>query len=286
MMADEKSDDEQISEDLGFTAEELDSLMDGLSIDMDDMDVGTYQDEDVAAVKQDNLPDIREEGLLASRGDTWVLGNHKLVCGDCTGVDYLVKLLDGIEPSVMWSSPPADDIEDVEIGTTGIRIGAEYLAKGASVFIKYDATSIDEIAEMWIQPLRLSSEIIWLSDAPVEEGRYFRRSHESIWYGWKFGGSRKWMAGGSVPSYYEYPRPNASEQFKGIMPVGFIGSVLKNVVEPGDIVYNPFAGFGSALLACEQLGARCFCMENSPKKCDFIIRRWQQHTGDKAYQEE
>ena len=57
-------------------------------------------------------------------------------------------------------------------------------------------------------------------------------------------------------------------------------------IEEGDIVYNPFAGFGSALIACDQLGARCFCIEKSPKKCDFIIRRWQQFTGDKAYKEE
>ena len=124
-----------------------------------------------------------------------------------------------------------------------------------------------------------------VADSSVEEEKYFRRNHESIWYGWKFGGLRKWSAGGSVPTVYSYPRPDTDEAYSGILPVELIGSIIKNSVEPGDIVYNPFSGFGSTLIACEQLGARCFCMEKSPKKCDLIIRRWQQFTGDKAYQE-
>ena len=283
-MPEDKDGFEEISDDIGFTKEELDSLIEGLLDDVVEADE-VEVDENKVGLSQDSLPDLREDGLLVTHGDVWFLGGHKLVCGDCTEVDTLVKILDEGEPDALWADPPSQDLDDIEVGTTGVRIAAEYLKKGASVFVKYNPTSLDELSEMWVQPLRLASEIIWVAEGPVEEEKYFRRNHESIWYGWKFGGVRKWNAGGAVPTVYNYSRPETSETFSGIVPVELIGSVLKNSVEPGDIVYNPFAGFGSSLIACEQLGARCFCVEKSPKKCDLIIRRWQQFTGDKAYQE-
>lgn len=281
-MADEK-DELEYPDDIGFTEDELSSIVGGLLSDVEDFEISTEVSS--IGVEQDQLPDIHEDDLLVSRGETWRLGRHKLVCGDCTEVEYLVKLLDEVTPDILWSVPPAGDIESVEIGTTGVRIAAEYLKKGASVFLRYKPTALDELAEMWVQPLRLSSEIIWVSDGPVEEDKYFRRNHESIWYGWKFGGLRKWLTGGSAATVYNYSMPSASELFKEMTPVELIGRILSHVIEPGDILYNPFAGFGSALMACEQLGGSCYAMENSPKKCDFIIRRWQQFTSDKAYQE-
>jgi len=281
MLPDEKEED--IAKDIGFTADELSSMVEGLLSDVDEMDIGI--DEGSIGVAQDALPDLKEGALLVAKGDIWTLGNHKLVCGDCTEVSDLVKILDSVYPDVLWADPPDEDVEDVETGTIGVRIAAEYLNKGASVFIKYDSTSLDEISEMWVPPLKLCSELVWLSDTPTKDEKYFRRNHESIWYGWKFGGLRKWITRGTVPTVYNYPKPTVKEALKGIVPVSLIGDILKNVVEEGDIVYNPFSGFGSVLIACQQLGAHCYCIEKSPKKCDFIIRRWQQFTGDKAYQE-
>jgi DNA modification methylase len=126
---------------------------------------------------------------------------------------------------------------------------------------------------------KLSQTLVWLKNNHVLSRMDYLPNHEFIQYGWKK--SHKFY-GEKRRSVFEWDRPHSSELHPTMKPVGLIASLIKDGSQKGMIVYDPFLGSGSTLIAAEQLGRKCYGLEISPQFCDVIVQRWENETGLKA----
>jgi DNA modification methylase len=117
----------------------------------------------------------------------------------------------------------------------------------------------------------------------------YHYGHEDILYGWKPGPGRpgrgrhaasRWYGAHDQTSVFFYDRPTRSPEHPTMKPVALIEAQLRNSSRRGDLVLDPFAGSGSTLIACEQLGRRCFALELDPRYCDVIRRRYREFVGE------
>ena len=128
--------------------------------------------------------------------------------------------------------------------------------------------------------LHWSATIIWVKDIFVLGRSKYHRRYEPIWYGWRdkssFNGKR------DVDDVWEIPRPKRSEEHPTMKPIALCVKAIENSSVKDGIVYDPFGGSGSTLIACEQLNRKCMMMEIEPKYVDVIIKRWEDFTGKKV----
>jgi site-specific DNA-methyltransferase (adenine-specific) len=126
-------------------------------------------------------------------------------------------------------------------------------------------------------------ELIWLKNNHVLGRTDYAYKHEPIMYAWKSGGHR--FYGDFQTSVLEFDRPNSSKLHPTMKPVELIARLVQNSSVVGDVLYDPFLGSGTTLIAAEQLGRKCYGMEISPAYCDVIVKRWENLTGKKAVRE-
>lgn len=107
-------------------------------------------------------------------------------------------------------------------------------------------------------------------------------SHESCLYGWKDGRAHLWCSDRKQTTVLEYDRPTKSEEHPTIKPVRLFGYQVANSTRRGAAVLDLFAGSGTTVIACEQLGRTAYVMEYDPRFVDVIINRWEEFTGQKA----
>ena len=269
---------------------------------------------DLAGVKAgrtdpDAVPDVPAESYVKP-GDLWLLGDHRLLCGDATSGEGVARLMGGAEAECMWTDPPYG----VDyVGKTADRLTLENDgAEGSDVVIvgAFQAAPLAPSARFYIAApagprhiafhaavtgvgWRLHQELVWVKGSIVLGHSDYHYAHEPILYGWVPGPGRpgrgrhegtKWYGDHSQSSILEYPKPAASRDHPTQKPVGLVAQCLANSSASGDIVYDAFAGSGSTLLAAEQLGRRCYAMEIDPKYAQVAIERWQNFTGREADQ--
>ena len=136
---------------------------------------------------------------------------------------------------------------------------------------------------------RSHQSLAWVKQAIVLGRLDHQPQHEEILYGWAPGAGRpgrgrhagsRWVGGNNVSSVFFCPRPRRSDVHPTMKPVSLIVTQLSNSTHRGDVVVDLFAGSGSTLIACEQLGRRAFCVELDPAYCDVIRRRYEGYVGD------
>ena len=127
-----------------------------------------------------------------------------------------------------------------------------------------------------------SSTIIWNKDSFVLSRKDYNTKYEPIWYGWKEGARLCPLKDHTQCDVWDIPRPRKSEEHPTMKPVALVARAVNNSSKPDALVFDPFGGSGSTLIACEQTGRSCYMMEFDPKYCDVIIRRWEAYTGGKA----
>lgn len=129
---------------------------------------------------------------------------------------------------------------------------------------------------------KLSSIIIWAkNNSTFSMNKDYKQKHEPIIYGWK-NTNHLWLGGNCEDTLWEIKRPVKSELHPTMKPIELCVRAIKNSSKNNQVVYEPFGGSGSTLIAAEQLNRRCFAMELDPKYCDVIIQRWENLTGKKA----
>lgn len=257
----------------------------------------------------DEVPDVPEEPQ-AKTGDLWQLGEHRVMCGDATDVDIVTKLMGGGMASCMWTDPPygvdyvgktkkaltikGDDRAGLrELVTAAFTVADKFLLSGSPFYCAHPAgarsITFGEVIESvgW----SIHETLVWVKNAMVLGHADYHYRHEPIYYGWtpgegrsgrgKHAGSR-WYGDHSQTSVLEYDKPARSEAHPTMKPVGLVEQCLLNSTQVGDIVFDPFGGSGSTLIACEQTGRKCRMMELDPRYVDVIVHRWEEFTGDKA----
>jgi DNA modification methylase len=132
---------------------------------------------------------------------------------------------------------------------------------------------------------RFHQALVWVKQSQVLGHSDYHYAHEDILYGWTAGPGRpgrgrhrgsRWYGGHDQRSVFFFDRPARSAEHPTMKPVGLIAAQLQNSSRRGDLVLDSFAGSGSTLIACEQLGRRCFAVELDPRYCDVIRRRYEE----------
>lgn len=257
----------------------------------------------------DVVPNLPDEPTT-KRGDLWQLGGHRLLCGDATNDRDVARVLNGERAVMMWTDPPygvsyvgktkdALTIEnDVDIGLddlleSAFRGALQALEPGAPFYISRPAGPTGAVFLQKIIAVLggYHEELQWVKDSMVLGHSDYHIQHETIVYGWVPGPGRsgrgkhegsRWYGDNAQTSVMEVPRPKASQEHPTMKPVELIEIHLRNSSPQGGLIYEPFSGSGSTLLACERLGRRCCAIELNPAYVDVAIKRWEDFTGERA----
>ena len=249
---------------------------------------------------EDAVPDAPEVPVTVE-GDVWVLGRHRLMCGDSTSIDAVEKLMDGAKADQWVTDPPYN--VDYE-GSDGQKIQNDSMSDGTFRQFLVDAFTasfavMKEGASFYIwhadlegynfrgavldSGQQIRSCLIWNKPSIVMGRSDYHWKHEPCLYGWKAGAGHLWAADRKQSTVIDFiAKPKKNDLHPTMKPVELIEYLVLNNTKGQDVVLDTFGGSGSTLIACEKTSRDCRMMELDPKYCDVIINRWQEFTGEKA----
>lgn len=255
----------------------------------------------------DAVPEVREKAV-SEPGEVWVLGRHRLACGDSTDALTVEKVLAGVQPHLMVTDPPYGVEYDPDWRNRADRAnGKPYGARATGLVLNderadwRDAWALfpGEVAYVWHADRHASSvqqsleaceleircQLIWAKPRFVISRGHYHWQHEPCWYAVKKGGHGHWSGDRSQTTLWEISH-NKSETGHGTQkPVECMRRPIENNSNPGQAVYEPFSGSGTTIIAAEQTGRCCYAIELNPPYVDVAIRRWQEFTGKQATRE-
>jgi len=280
----------------GYTEDEYRDLMHAFSESIHREE--SYEDPD-AHVEPPEMP-------TSQLGDLWLLGGHRLLCGDSTDKTCVEKLMAGEKADMAFTDPPWNvnygavregnpqgykprTILNDFMGTEDFK---EFMFKAFSCLnfaekdgaMTYVVMSAQEWGNMMLtlaqNDFHWSSTIIWNKDRLVLSRKDYHTKYEPIWYGWKEGTRLCPLEDRTQSDVWDVPRPKKSEEHPTMKPVELVTRAIENSSKQGDVVLDLFGGSGTTLIASEITGRSCRMMELDPKYCDVIVKRYMQVTGD------
>ena len=279
---------------VGFTAEELEDLL----RDPEETREG-LTDADVVPEVQDNVVTIA--------GDVWLLGAHRLLCGDATELADVEKVMAGGLADVAFTDPPygvnyGQTMKDKLRGNHR-RIANDNLGDDFGPFLRDACANILAITKGAIYICMSSSSLHTLHQAFTEAGGHwstfviwaksqftmgrsdYQRQYEPILYGWKEGTDHYWCGARDQGDVWFVKKPVANDLHPTMKPVELVERALRNSSKSRDTVLDPFGGSGTTIIAAEKAGRMARLIELDPSYCDVIVRRWQEFTGRTATHE-
>lgn len=275
----------------GFTPEEWNALIAG-----DEASKEGLTDED-------DVPEVEAEPV-SRPGDLWLLGEHKLLCGDATRAEEVRALLGDELADMAFTDPPynvnyANSARDKQRGkhrpilndNLGEDFGAFLVAacrnilavtKGA-VYIAMSSSELDTLQSAFrAAGGRWSTFIIWAKNTFTLGRADYQRQYEPILYGWRDGADHFWCGARDQGDVWQIKKPAKNDLHPTMKPVELVERAVRNSSKTRDIVLDPFGGSGTTLIACEKAGRRARLIELDPKYVDVIVKRWQVYTGEEA----
>ena len=253
--------------------------------------------------KDDDFEPELPEQPISQRGDVWLLGRHRLMCGDSTVAENMAVLLEGKRVEMVFTDPPwnvnygATDhpswkqrtIQNDSMSEEDFR---QFLSKTfacmAVALVVGGMAYVVMSAQEWgsLMPalsengFHWSSTIIWNKDRLVLSRKDYHTRYEPIWYGWKDGAPRIHpLTDRQQCDVWDIPRPSKSEEHPTMKPVELVERAIQNSSKRGNFVLDQFGGSGTTLIACENTGRTCFMMELDPKYADVIVHRYIEKAG-------
>ena len=252
-------------------------------------------------------PELPEEPI-SRRGDIWMLGRHRLMCGDSTVAEDMAVLLEGKRVEMVFTDPPwnvnygATDnpkwkqrtIQNDSMSTEEFRAFlSKSFARMAAALVVGGMVYVVMSAQEWgsLMPalaendFHWSSTIIWNKDRLVLSRKDYHTRYEPIWYGWKDGAPRIHpLTDRQQCDVWDIPRPSKSEEHPTMKPVELVERAIQNSSKRGNFVLDQFGGSGTTLIACENTGRTCYMMELDSKYVDVIVERYiGKAGGENAY---
>jgi DNA modification methylase len=273
----------------GFTDEELNNLLNGLA------------DGDGAQEGEDEIPETPEDPV-SRPSDLWVLGNHRLLCGDSTVATDVERVLDGVKPLLLVSDPPYGVEYDpswrnqsgaAKTKRTGKVLNddradwreAWALFPGDVAYVWHGALHAGEVAEsLEVSGFKIRSQIIWAKDRLVLSRGDYHWQHEPMFYAVKKTGKGHWAGDRKQTTLWQIANKDqdATTVHGTQKPVECMRRPILNNSSPGQAIYEPFMGSGTTLIAAETTGRVCHGIELNPAYVDVAVQRWQQFTGQDA----
>ena len=266
---------------LGFSDAEMNKLMGGMDNAKDD-------DFDVDAELQ--------KPTLTKPGDLWLLGNHRLVCGDSTKPETYALLMEGKAANLVVTDPPYNVNYEGSAGKIkndhmagdafyqflldAFTQMEKVMAQDASIYVFHADTEGLNFRKAFTEAgFYLSGTCIWKKQSLVLGRSPYQWQHEPVLFGWKKSGKHAWYADRKQTTIWEFDRPRKSGDHPTMKPIPLLAYPIVNSSMTGCVVLDPFGGSGSTLIACEQTGRVCRMAELDEKFCDVIVRRFIQQVG-------
>lgn len=274
---------------LGFDADFLDGLL------------AEEAATDEGLTDQDDAPAVQAEPVTRL-GDVWVMGKHRLMCGDSTSMDSVNTLALGGGIDMFLTDPPynvayegktadALTIQNDSMSDASFRqflrdafTAADSVMKSGAVFYIWyaDVESYNFTGALVDAGWQLRQVLIWKKNSLVMGRKDYHFKHEPCLYGWKDGAGHLWASDRKQTTILDFDRPTRSLEHPTMKPVALFEYQLLNNTKGGDLCLDLFGGSGTTLIACEKNGRYARIMELDPKYCDVIVRRWQDFTGKPA----
>lgn len=258
------------------------------------LDEGEVTDDDF------DLTAALEEASFVEPGDLWLLGRHRLLCGDATNADDVTRLMDGTQANLVLTDPPYN------VGfesASGLKIRNDQMASekfydfllaafthmaahtepGGSAYVFHaDTEGINFRRAFTEAGFYQSGTCIWVKNSLVLGRSPYQWQHEPVLYGWKSGGKHRWYADRKQTTVWHFDKPRKNADHPTSKPLDLLAYPICNSTAANAIVLDTFAGSGSTLMAAEATDRIAYCMELDPAYASVIVRRYAEHTGDTA----
>lgn len=306
---------EQAGWDQALLRKELTTLRD----DDFDLTLTGFTDEELAGLlpdpeeappgegSEDQVPDIPKDPV-SKPGDLWILGEHRVLCGDATNVQHVERLMGGEKTDMVFTDPPYG-VSYEQGKFTGSQPKNKFKPiendekRGRDLYnFIYDVFVCAGVASregtvfyVWSPPLEegtmifhgvkdsgvhIQSQLIWNKQRLILGRADYHWQHEICWYGYR-GKNHYWCGDRKQTSVWDFSR-DTDYIHPTQKPVGLAELGCRNSTKSKNIVLDLFLGSGSTLIACEKTNRKCFGMEIDPHYCDVIVERWQEYSGKKS----
>ena len=278
----------------GFDADELLEIMVG-----EESTTEGHTDEDAA-------PEVPVTPV-SKPGDVWIMGQHRLLCGDSTDAASYTLLMAGEKAAMTFTDPPygvnyANSAKDKMRGTNrpilNDNLGEDFepFLKAAltpmiahcqgAIYIAMSSSELDTLQSAFrAAGGKWSTFIIWAKNTFTLGRSDYQRQYEPILYGWPEGATRHWCGDRDQGDVWHFNKPRVNDLHPTMKPVELVERAIRNSSRPGDVVLDPFGGSGTTLIAAEKSGRQARLIELDPKYVDTIVRRWQEWSGKQATRE-
>ena len=284
--------DEQLLADLLTDLKDADYDLDYTGFDAPEVDA-LFSNIYDKKVKEDDFDVDKElkQPCFSQSGDLWLLGRHRVICGDSTGEEVYTRLMDGEKANLVLTDPPYnvdveetagkimnDNMEDSEFHKfllSAYRCMHSNLADDGSIYVWHaDTEGINFRTAFKEAGFYLSGCCIWVKNALVLGRSPYQWRHEPCLFGWKQKGKHQWYGDRKQTTVWEYDKPRASKDHPTMKPVNLMSYPIKNSTMTNGIVLDPFLGSGSTLIACCETDRVCRGIELDPKFVDCSVKRY------------
>lgn len=291
----------------------------GFALDMDLERFGNEYFTENGLTDPDEIPEVTEP--IAKVGDLWLLGEHRLLCGDATKAEDVNRLMGDKKADMVFTDPPYNVDYARKITNDNFKTNHEFyqfLYDAIStikphvvgdVYIFMSSSELHTLQKAFVDcGGHWSTFIIWVKNNFTLGRSNYQRQYEPILYGWFEGTSHYWSgirklsdvyknninydtdgvplirmeSLGTESDIWEYPKPSISIEHPTMKPVALIERAIVNSSQRGGVILDTFAGSGSTVMASEKSRRICYAIEIAPHYTDVIIKRWENYTGRKA----
>ena len=273
----------------GFDFDEVDEML-------KDMNGSKEDDFDIDSAYEE----IEEP--ITKPGDIWILGKHRLMCGNSTQKEDVMRLMDKQKADMLLTDPPYNvdyvgkTVDALKIANDNMNDSQFYeflkqafmnmfdvTREGASIYVFHaDTEGLNFRKAFKDAGFKLAECLIWKKDCFVMGRQDYQWQHEPILYGWKEGAAHYFINDRTQSTILECDRPKQSALHPTMKPIDLIARLVKNSSKENDIILDLFGGSGSTIITAEQLNRSCYSMELDPKYCDVIVKRWETLTNKEA----
>ena len=300
--------DNRMALDAGWDEELLRVEIESLQAENFDVGLTGFDDKEIAdlfkteneQVEDDDfdLSAALEKAAFVEEGDVWVVGKHRLVCGDATNPEDVNKLMDGKRANLIVTDPPYgvsfksssgltiqnDSMKNEEFYQflkNAFTNMAAHLEPGGAAYIFHADTEGLNFRQAFIDAgFHLAGCCIWVKDSLVLGRSDYQWQHEPVLYGFLKNGKHSWYSDRKQTTIWNFKKPKRNENHPTSKPLDLLSYPIGNSSQENAIVVDTFGGSGSTMMACERSNRICYMMELDKKYASVILRRYVEDTGD------
>lgn len=300
--------DNRMALDAGWDEELLRVEIEALQAEAFDISLTGFGDDEIADLfgnEKDEVEDddydlsaALEKAAFVQRGDRWVVGKHRLYCGDATNPDDVAALMDGNRANLVLTDPPYgvsfksasgltiqnDSMKDEEFYNflrKSFDNMVAHLENGGSAYVFHADTEGLTFRQAFVDAgFHLAGVCIWAKNSLVLGRSDYQWQHEPVLYGFLKNGKHRWYSDRKQTTIWNFDKPKRNANHPTSKPLDLLSYPLGNSSQENAIVIDTFGGSGSTLMACEKTNRICYTMELDEKYASVILRRYVEDTGD------